>query len=325
MGYGRRERGGEMNRRASASIAAVALATLASTLVSGCGKSTGGGGPAGVDRRALRVFPADSEILVGVSGPALRKSRHFEAIRSRLPAKAAAALDALRGCGVDVVGGLGSMMAAGKSQDEQGLIQVSGFRREQLAKCSGTAGVEVSDQGRLTAVTVAGRTQHLGWLDDDTFVSGPELPAAAISERLEAARGLDGNADLMALLSKVDTKAAVWAAFAPPGGKMAVPMVGELGGVYGSAWLDDGLRLVLGVRLPSTSAANRVVKLAKQGLPRAGEQLGELGRFVAKMTARADGRDVVFEIQLSDAELEALIEAARKDPRIQMMMGMLRR
>ena len=49
------------------------------------------------------------------------------------------------------------------------------------------------------------------------------------------------------------------------------------------------------------------------------------GKFAANLEVSSKGSDVIIKIRLTDAELVEFIEAAQKDPKLQMMMGMLKR
>ncbi len=312
-----------MNR--APSTLSIVVAALAATLALGCGKSADKGkGKSAVEKSALKVFPADADLLAGINGPELRKSKFFDQIKSKLPGEAAATLGKFKECGIDVLGNLASAMLAAKTQEGGGLIEVKGFYRTDFKMCDGVEGLQIKDEGKLTAVTSKTKTQYLGWVADDTFIGGPHLTADQVEQRLDAKQGLDSNANLMKLLSKVDTKAALWMVFSPPGGKLPVPMAGDLSGIYGSVWLDGGLKLKIGLRAKDKSAADQLVTLSKQGQAKASQELGELGKYAEKIQVKADGSDVIVSLQLTDDELVALIEAAKKDPRIQMMMSMMR-
>ena len=302
----------------------ILIAAMLAVAASACSKA-GDSSQGSVAKSAFKVFSADSDFIAGVNGAELRKSKYFDEVKKKLPGEAMATLARFKECGIDVVGGLSSAVIAGQTTSKEALIQVNGFYRNELKMCDGVQGVTIVDEGPLSIVSGPQKEQVLGWVGEGSFITGMDLGKAQISERLAAKSGVDKHDELMSMLGRVDTSAAVWMAFYPPGGKMPVPMVGDLQGIFASVWLDGGLKLDLGIRMKSSSDAEKLAKLAARGLPQAAEGAGELGKFVANIKVTSKGSDVIVKVTLTDAELIELINAAQKDPRLQMMMGMLKR
>lgn len=312
-------------------IYGLAIAALAAAFLVGPGckkdkdESGAGGGAAAVSGGALKVFPADSEFLFAVNGPKLRKSKYFDMLQGVIKKQGGEELARLEACGLDVMNDFQSITAGGNTKAGRPLIQLKGVAREAFKKCAGAAeNMELKEEGEFSVITEAGQEKVLAWVNDNTFVGGPEWSKAELKKRLTADTGIDGNKALSDMVGKTDGGAAIWFAFAPAGGKMPGRAPVDVKGIYGSMWLDSGVKLDIGARLGSEKEAGDLVKQAKSQLPQAKAQFQAFAKLIDKLDISSSGSDVRVKLDLSYGEVDDLVKAAKEDPMVQMMLSMVK-
>jgi hypothetical protein len=277
-------------------------------VVPGCGSKKKKGDP------SYAVFPKDSDILIGVDGPALRQGQ-YKRLERALPESAAKAVASLRSCGIDPVEGVEKVVAAASSKTRRVAARITGFTRDDFKQCGELAReLKVVDSGATTAFTIRGKTSHMAWADDRTILTGPGWKPEELTDLLAGKGKLNDNDGLMGQVRAVDTAAPLWIAWSPPGGKLEVPMVGNLRGARGTLSMASGLDLKLAARMASWDEAKGAVSLAEAALPQFKEDAGELAEFLPKIVVTQDEDTVVVTVKLDPAETARLINGIEKNP-----------
>ncbi len=305
----------------------LAILTVAVMAAPACSKdkseSGGGSGGAAASKSALKIFPSDSEFVFSVNGAKLRKSKYYDMLEGLIKKQAGDKLAELEACGVDVMNSLQSLTVGGNTKTGKPLVKLEGVAREAFKKCAGTAeDVELKEEGEFSVLTQAGKEMVLAWLGDNTVVGGSGWSKPDLKARLTAEAGVDGNKALSEMLAKTDGGATIWFAFAPAGGKMPGRSPVDIKGVFGSVWLDSGVKVDLGARLGSEQEASDLVKQAKSQLPQAKAQFQAFATLIDKLDISSSGSDVRMKLDLSYTEVDDLIKAAKEDPMVQMMLSM---
>jgi hypothetical protein len=288
------------------SVPVLALLVLA-TALPGCGGKKKKGDP------SYAVFPADSDVLLGIDGPTLRQG-HYRRLERALPESVAKAVAGLRSCGIDPVEGVGKVVVAGSSKTRGITARITGFTREDFKQCGELAReLKIVDSGATTAFTIRGKTSHMAWMDDRTMLTGPLWKPEELTDLVAGKGKLDGNERLMDMVGDVDTGAPLWVAWAPPGPGLEVPMVGTVRGARLTLSFASGLSLRLAARLASNDEARGAAKLAETALPQFKEDAGELAEFLPKIHIESDGSTVKVSVDLDPAETARLISGVEKN------------
>jgi len=263
------------------------------------------------------VFPRDSDLLLGIDGPALRQGRHYRDLKRMLPGEVAQAVASLKSCGIDPIEGVKAVTVSGSSKDRRLVARINGFTRLDFKQCGEVAReLRIVDQGSTTAFTIRGKTSYMAWLDDETFLTGPGWKAEQLSDFGSGQGRLDTRDELMDMVDAVDTSAPLWVAWAPFEGKLEVPMVGTLLGVRGTLSLTGGLHLELAARMVTDQQASDAVSLAQAALPQFKEDAGDLAEFLPRIQVAASGSTVTVKVALDDAETTRLIHAIEANPTV---------
>lgn len=316
--------------------AALALAVTA------CGKD-GDQAPALPEEVArvdgLRAMPAEVSAVIGVDVGALVDSKLVRRAAEQLFLRDAGLAERARGlvdaCKLDLEKDveeivIGLLPPEGEAGSESVLIATGRFSESELTACLGrhlgARGGELHSKG------AAGRTIYEAaeaggdgvWLG---FGSAETAVVASSEEALVSALGkgpkLAGQADMVALIARAGTDAALWAAgrvdpqvgeglVAGTGGQVAAPKA-----LFGHVGLDGGLELFLAAEMASGEDAKKLISVAKAQLE-AGALVAQrhgLGPLVQRIEARADERTAALSLTLSEAELAKLLAAIDKDTR----------
>jgi hypothetical protein len=271
-------------------------------------------------------FPADSEMLFGVSFGAVRSSALWDKYRDMV----IAGLDSdgelaefQEACGFDPFTKLESVMFGGSTADDDRMVVVvHGFSRDEIATCGeGVAGLEdeefnVTDDGKLSHYTVGEEELWVAWLDDRTLMTGPraETDKEWLASRASGENGLAADSELASLVEGLDRAAGVWfgmipADDSPMGGGMAMAGGPQPEAIYGSVAPSDGVSISTGVRFSSADEANEVLTQAQQMLQMVKLQAGDLGKFIDKAEMSTEDADMLVRIALSEQDLTELVDS----------------
>ncbi|HTM23088.1 MAG TPA: hypothetical protein VL172_21355 [Kofleriaceae bacterium] len=287
----------------------VAAAAAITPACGGCGKKT-------VGDPSYAVFPKDSDILLGIDGTSFRQGQ-YRRLEQALPEAAAKAVASLRSCGIDPVDGVDKLVVAGSSQSRKIVARITGFTRDDFKQCAELAReLKFTDQGGTTAFTMRGKTSHMAWLDDRTFLSGPFWKPEELAD-LAASKGkADHNSDLMSMVKRVDTNAPLWVAWAPPGGMIEIGMIGHVLGARGTLSMATGLEIKADIKFASYDEARSAKKLADAALPTFKEDAGDLAEFLFKIETEVDDDLVRVHINLDPQETARLISGVEHNPTV---------
>ena len=266
--------------------------------------------------KAYAVFPRESDVLLGIDGPALRHG-HYKRLEAALPDSGRQAVAQLRSCGIDPVEGVERLIAAGSSKTRRVLARITGFTRQDFTQCGEVAReIKIAGQGESMTFTLRGKTSHVAWLDERSILTGPAWTAPELTELAAGKGGLDRQDDLMDMVDEVDTAAPLWVAWAPADGPMEVPMVGHILGARATLSMASGLEVVLAAKLASYQEAKDAVALLTAALPQFKEDAGDLAPFLDRIQVEADGDTVKAEVSLNPSETARLISAVESNPTV---------
>jgi predicted Ser/Thr protein kinase len=267
-------------------------------------------GRAGWIDDALALHPKDSIALIGVSVTALRDSKVMTAALEEQKEGAAGRYLTMfnAACGFDVLGSIdGILLGAANDRDIQLDVTVRGrFTRDQAEKCVNALfaddGGQVTRRGALSTVVSDKRTVWLGWPDDHTLFittrkSADETWMKARLRRTDSARDAKS---LTALLSDVDTGAALWLVAAPPNpGEAPLPGTKPPRSFYGSLLLTSKLEVQAGLRYDAPADAEQMARaLATQLESFRREPLAQMWLKDAGIGVR--GSDAVLTVSMDD-------------------------
>ncbi len=295
--------------RATRTFLAIAVATA---LASGCGSK---GKVA--DKASFKVFPKDSDLLVGINGAKARGASQVDQVLRQAPPRVAAVIAKLKSCGIDVVKGLDTAFIAGNSKTQRGVISIKGFSKSQIEQCGQVAKeLALGTNGNLTSMTVNGRPVNLAWVNDSTFLTGPNWSGKDLQNLAGGNGGADGNRDLMGLVGEVDGDAALWFVFAPPKDSPLLGAMSSMGGpvqaLFGSVSVSGGgLTIHIGVRSKDADSASQIAAAIKMVLPQVEGLAGkEIGAMAKKVEVSSSGDKVKLKVSLSKDDLAALQKMA---------------
>lgn len=265
------------------------------------------------------VFPKDVEYLVALSMGSLRKSGAWDKYRAQIEKQAEDMPDFRALCGYDVIGSFEGLIAGGKSdKEDELLVVVSGLERSRIETCvekvaaSEGEKIQLRQEGRMTHIKGADGDFWAAWLSDSAVLIGKEK--AYVETRARGEDGLDKNKAFMDLLGQVDTSASFWLAGIPGAGNDLGSMMGmgKLEAVFASIKFDGGMKLDGGIRMGSAAEASGMATMAKQmlGMAAGQPQLKDLKKLLDKLVIKDQDRDVIVQLQLTEAELAELEKAA---------------
>lgn len=320
-------RTGRFSRLASAFTFAGALAlvgcggkgggaTTSEIKGSAAGPGTTGGGLA--EKTAsitYALFPADATFVMGVTGEQVRKSKLAMGYLSQF-AGGVDQLKQLKACGLDLVNQLDTMVVAINQASTDGVMVVRGFTAGDLSQCATRApDLTLTQEGNLQVVVRKEHKAYVAWLDSNTALVG--RTKAKIEAGRDSQGGLDKNGAMTALLDKIDTGAALYVSMVLPADKTQTPL-GTINGMFGSVFLDGGLKVKAGLAMPDDAASAGASKMINA-------QLGSLssspfGPFLSGLKVQENGPDLGIDLSLTDDQLVKLIDMVRTNPLIQMML-----
>lgn len=304
-----------MTHRRAIYVSAVLVAAVAVSFL-GCGSKKKKGD------KSFKVFPKESDVLLGVNGASARKGRTYKRLANGLPPSLKALMTAWKSCGIDILERVDTAVIAASTKTRTAVASVKGFSRSDFKQCGEVAKeFTIENEGDVTSVTVRGETNHIAWLDETTFLGAPLAPKSDLRRYAGGGGGLDGNTHLMSIADSVDRTAPIWFAYAPEGGKLEVPMIGVIKGVWGTIATANGLSIEVYVKLPSSGEAASLVKTAKKLIPQFEEDAGELYKYLERLQVGSSGNKVRLELSVSESELTELIRAIEGNEMISEALG----
>jgi hypothetical protein len=299
----------------------------------------GGGGASAASAGGFSVFHQGADVIVGINAGKLRDSKLFKDLWPMVQAEADKELGKVKeACGVDVVTTIDSVIMGVSTSDEDAatIVVKTGTGRDKMHECAQALAkadgkdLQVAKEGNISGFTEGGETMYIGFLDDKTMVISPkgEGDKTFVVDRLAGKEPLTGNAGMMDLLKNVDSKnSSIWMVAMPPAGGDN-PFAAMAGGgaaptaMFASILLDSGLKIDAGVRYASPDDAKKTVEMANTMMG-AAKQDPTMGKFVSKASLTANGNDVIFKLDLNEAEFTELMNVVKQQlgPMLMMMMG----
>lgn len=289
----------------------------------GAASAPGGATAAVPSGTGFAVFPADSQLLVGINVGALRSSALWAQNKDKLEQGLPPEFAELRAaCGLDPLAQLETVIFAGRPQQEEGVMVVKGLQRSAIKGCgekmaaSKGKKLAIADEGNLTSYTTDGETVWGAWIDDKTMVVAPKKDKAYVQQRAAGTGGITDASPLMSLLKSVDTGASIYMV-ADLSTFGALPVAGAKG-AFASLKLTDGLAIDAGGRFDTADNAKGAHTMATAAIAQAKGQLPpNLGKLVDKAIIKQVDNDVVLQLQLTGPELAELTQM------LQGMAGMM--
>ena len=276
---------------------------------------------------SFAMLPKDSDVVFGLNGAKLRSSDLFKQALPMIMAKAGPDLKKMTDCGLDPVKGLGSIVAGMNQGNDKGILRIQGFTQKQFVACAekrkaaGDKFTHTVAGDTLTVAKADGEKVVFKWIGNDIFIGGPKADKAAVDAAAAGTNGVDKNDAMMALLKNVDTKAAIFFAVIPDKAKAAaLPMGGNMNGVFGSISFDGGLKIDLGLRTGSADEAKAMVTKANGFMGMIKQS--PYAPYASKLVLKSNNADVVVQLALTLKELNELLVKLKSDPMIgKMIMG----
>jgi hypothetical protein len=283
----------------------------------------------------LTAIPSDAAVVVGFNVHKLRDAalvqRGLRAVFDNDPGLGRRVTALLSDCGIDPRTDLATLLIATGATPDQALLVATGAMDEaRLPACVETAtaaaGGAVSrvtwDDGRVAWASEprAGRTVWFAFGAPRTVVASTS--EAWLRQALaRGAKGIRSNADMQAILNRVDRQAGMWAAGRVDpqlGGGLARVTGGEVKSpplfMFAHLYVDKGLRAELAAVMASEDDAATLVRFARAQLQTYEiiAQGAGLGRLVASL--RVDARDdtVFLKLELSEGELDDAVSRIDK-------------
>lgn len=313
------------------------LATLmiASLATFGCGgdkKSDGAsGGKESADAKAaFGLFPKTTTLVGGLNVAQITGSGLYKKFKSQLDGQmnSGEMKDLQDKCGIDVRTAVKSVVMGAEAgpdmepKEETVMLVVKGISRAKAVECGKKMdeNATVEEDGKFTKVTREGKTHWYGWLDDSTVVVAPKMDKAAMEARMAGKDGMDGNADMMAIVGNTDQTAGIWFAMAPAGGIKAPAGGGPMKmpdanfkAAFGSIGFSSGVKLDIGARTSSADEAGKVKKELDQSMTqlKAMADMMQMGGIAKKLKVSTSGADVVVKLSLSGGDIDQIAKLAQ--------------
>jgi hypothetical protein len=323
----------------SRSFSLLAAVLIASLGAAGCkkkgadqgqGGGAAGGGSAAAPADVYKVFPKDSELVIGMSFAALRSSALWKQFGDKWSKDMEGEIAEFKTkCNIDPTARLSNVVIGGNPQNQKMLVAVTGLSRGEVKSCLTKLAAEnaqqyaLKEEGNISETKVKGETMYIGWLNDSTMVLVPDKKddKTLLSERLTGKDGLDGNAAFMGIIKGLNTSSAVWFAAVPAAGSpLGAGMTMATGGagpapksIFGTVSLQEGLKVDASIRYGKPEEAKQFQDQINAMLMMFKSQ-PEIGKYVQKLSLNAAGNDVVIKMALTQQELDELIQKAKASP-----------
>lgn len=296
-----------MNRRQLA-ITTLALSALAFAPTSACKKDkSGGNGVSGGSADMLGSMPKDSAAVIGISWSKARDSALFKKYEEKLMTGDAAdeAAEMKEKCGIDMMADLKTIiLAPGKSmQDDEKDVTVAvkgNFDKAKVEACITKMGGTVADG----VYTKDGKPINVYWPSADTIVLSPKYSVEQL--KAFASASVKDNAELMALIGKVDSGATIWAAgMVPPElGAMTGGMAKAPTGAYLTLNINSGINATLGGVFESEDDAKGAAGALNMVLPMAKQQAAGM---LDDISSEQSGKSIILKAKISGEQINKLV------------------
>lgn|GEM_PF-5297219 len=314
------------------SVVAAALVAIGCMFAVGCSSKKKNGGTKAlsdhkVDTKLLSLFPNGTELVVGVN-KSVRKGKLFNKVKGFLKKRLGSKVPVLQLCNIDIVESGDEVVGGGRMGFRDVLLVVRGFKRADLDKCADAAKakgktVTVKQDGRFTALVTDTTTHWVGWVDDNTFIAGPDFGKARLQKRIAGENGLDKDTRTVNLLKKVDGNADIWWAGVSPAGKPWKSPVGNFSHTFGTVGLASGIKIDASVGTNSADTAKGLSSMAAGQLSSPPEAIKSIVKKGIKIGQ--DDKDVRLSVDLSNADIDKIAETVEEDKTLQTVVGMAKR
>jgi len=280
-----------------------------------------------VDTKLLSLFPATTELIVGVN-QSVRKGQLFGQVKGFLKTQLGSKVTVLNLCDIDIVEKSESVVGGGRMGFKDILVVVKGFKKADIAKCTEVAKgkgkeVTVNQDKQFTAVVVDKTTHWLAWLDDNTFLAGPDFDRDRLAKRLKGENGLDKDERTVALLRMVDKSSDIWWGGMAPKGKPWKSPVGGFLSTRGSVSLAGGIKLDAAIGTPKAETAKAISGMAAGQLSAPRDD--RIKKVVKKLKVSHKDADVRVYMDVSNEDIKQVVAAVADDESLQAVVRLIKR
>jgi hypothetical protein len=297
------------------------------------GAAAGGAGKAGV-QQILTMFPADSNLVVGINLAGLRGTKLWTQMWPTIEQQGGEELAEFKAtCNIDVGTAVNTITVGGNvdKKDNMLIAVTTTVPRDQVLKCVPAMAqkkgktVEVKEDGKFVSIKEGETTKSFAWADGSTvvFSAGDADDRPYLEERLAGKDSVTGNQEFMKLVNATDSTATLWIAFVPPEGG-SNPMMGggaQPKAVYASIKLGEGMKMNAGMRYATPEEATKTAEEANKMMePAKGD--ATFGKYVNKTKIAAAGNEVTINVDLNQQEFDELVALIQQQlPMLMMMLG----
>ncbi|MDX2090061.1 MAG: hypothetical protein SFX73_19545 [Kofleriaceae bacterium] len=264
----------------------------------------------------LGFLPIDSEMVFHLDMGRLRKSAVWQQYEPKLLEAASLALTQMKNsCGVNPISGLRTIRAGfkdfGNGGKPAGVMVVTGLDGERLLACVASTkspSAKLAIDGNVVIGTgTDGQPFALELVDASTIVAvvGPNTDRARLDEVVNGGAPLRNSAVFNEIFGTINTQGALW--FTVNGNAKAFDGARASGfgfnALFGSVGLVDGLSASVRMRVGSPAAASQMATMITS-------QVGMAKSFVDRLDISADANDIVFELGMTDAQINAILGMA---------------
>ncbi len=279
-----------------------------------------------VNTKVLSYFPKNTELVVGVN-KSVRSGKLFGQVKGFLKKRLGSRVEVLTLCDIDIVEKSESVVGGGRMGFKDILVVVKGFKKADLAKCADVAKgkgktATVKQEGQFTAVVTGDTTHWVGWVDDNTFIAGPDFDKDRLAKRLKGEDGLDKDPRTVSLLKKVDNTADIWWGGVSPEGKPWKSPVGSFLNTRGAVGIATGIKIDAAVGVSKPDIAKALSGMAQGQLSAPPDRLKPI---VKKIKISHKDADVLLFVDLSDADIKETVAAVDEDEMLQKVVGMIKK
>jgi DNA-binding protein len=210
-------------------------------------------------------------------------------------------------CGIDPITDLEQIVLSYKDMTNFVVALKVKFDQAKAESCIKEMGGELSKAGDLLQAVIDGDTKYIKWSKGVALVgTSPESLAKA-----GEGGGLAGNKEIMAFISKADTKAAIWGAGRLPAEITRSMDFGQLGGgappegFYFSVDTGKELTFTAAAIFPDAEDVKKIKALLDLGLMMAGSD-EQIGPVLKKLKIDTSGKELKISLSLTEDEIKKL-------------------
>ena len=301
----------------------------------GCKK---GGGKGGSEATAGITLPKDTGFVLGIS---LKKAKETELWADFKKMAESQGADNLKNfseaCGVNAFDAITSVtLVMDNAMDENGMLALveSTLEADKVETCltkmaeSEGKKVSIAKEGNIWTVEVEGESEKLilGWAGKTAVITNPKNPNAktVIADAIAGKTSVKDNAEMSALLGKVNKNATLWfAANAAEGSKLAqnmamaaaqVQTAEKPNGFYASLDITKALDASLAVRFPTDKGAKEASDLANTQLETAKKNpppMPGVSDILGAVKIAANGPEMTVGLKLDEKQFSEMIKMVK--------------